>query len=366
MLINFAYYVQDKYASKFSDKHSPEVIDILASSNKAYNNLAVKDTNAANTQYKLNLDDNAQHSSTPQFNVTSNTYGYDSIDAVTKDKNKVYFNTSRFTGIRTLDRISNGDSNGKTYGFSAAQTSDKINTLGVLTGNDFGIGKNKQDQYDPTADDLIAFYFYDMVNDRYIPFRATVKGISKSSTVEWNDVSYMGRADKLYTYKGFVSSLAFNFTVNISSIKELAPTWQRINYFMSLGVKPSAYTAASNLYSRFIVPPIVKFTIGDLFVDQPCVITSIGFSVPEDALWETLGETYAKDNNWKYLNNVIEFSNSKNKYAQLPRTVEFSVSMNLLEKEKPIVGGAEFGSSYRDTNYENITNPNSFSSNLIT
>jgi hypothetical protein len=367
MLINFAYYLQDKYVSKFSDNHSPEVKSVLETLDKAYNSLAAKDTNdPTNTHYKINLDNGEKHQSISQFRVTSNTYGYDAIDQFTTNKNKIYLTSPRFAATRTLDRIADGDSsNGKTYGFSTTKTSDKINTLGVLSGTDFGVGKNNPGQYDPTTDDLVAFYFYDMVNDRYIPFRATVKGISKSSTAEWNDVSYMGRADKLYTYKGFVSSLAFGFTVNISTIKELAPTWQRINYFMSLGIKPSAYTAASNLYSRFIVPPIVKFTIGDLFVDQPCVITSIGFSVPEDAIWETLNETYAKDNNWTYLNGVIEYSNSKNKYAQLPRTVDFSVSMNLLEKEKPIVGGAEFGSSYRDINYENMVNPNSFSAKLI-
>ena len=135
-------------------------------------------------------------------------------------------------------------------------------------------------------------------------------------------------------------------------------------------VKPANYTAKNKTdlltFSRFIIPPMVKFTIGDLYADQPGLITSIGFSVPDDAAWETLDETYAMKNNWTYLNNIIQWTESKNKYAQLPRTVDFSVSMNLLEKEKPIVGGSHFGSAYHsDPYYNKLENQGTFSSALL-
>jgi len=112
---------------------------------------------------------------------------------------------------------------------------------------------------------------------------------------------------------------------------------------------------------------MIKFTIGDLYVDQPGLITSIGFSIPDDSAWETLNETYAAKNDWTYLNNVIQWTDKiKNKYAQLPRTVDFSVSMNLLEKEKPIVGGSHFGSAYHtDPYYTKISKEGTFSSNLL-
>ena len=261
------------------------------------------------------------------------------------------------------------DDHEKGKGFPTTNQADKINLLGVLDSNEFGPDAGKYMTYDPNTDDLIAFYFHDLVNDRYLPFRAVFKGISESATAEWNDVSYLGRADKLYTYKGFTRSISFNFTVNISSIKEFAPTWQKINYFVSL-IKPANYTAKNNAdlltFSRFIIPPMVKFTIGDLYVDQPGLITSIGFSVPDDAAWETLNEVYASSNDWTYLNNVIQWKKSTDKYAQLPRTVDFSVSMNLLEKEKPIVGGSHFGSAYHtDPYYQTVTSHATFSSDLL-
>ena len=54
------------------------------------------------------------------------------------------------------------------------------------------------------------------------------------------------------------------------------------------------------------------------------------------------------------------------KYGQFPRTVDLTLSMNLLEKEKSIMGGAQFGSSYRDSNYTNISSSGKFSEKLIT
>jgi len=391
-VVNYAYYVDKltknvkdggKYfsnRSKLNDPNDARVKDIKENLDRVLKGLQTKDINSSDMYYDLNPDNGYTHSPLPQFSETmGGTNGYDYIDRVTNkdqgfDKQFKYLTATRFANIRTLDPIPDGNSENKHYGFAGAGRSDKINTSGVLKRSEFafdGEGSENGKLYDPTQDDLIAFYFHDIVNDRYIPFRAAFKGVSESATAEWNDVSYLGRADKLYTYKGFSRSLSFNFTVNISSIKEFAPTWQKLNYFASL-VKPANYTAKNETdvltFSRFIIPPMIKFTIGDLYVDQPGVITSIGFSIPDDASWETLNEMYAKNenNHWTYLNNVIKWTGSKNKYAQLPRTVDISVSMNLLEKEKPIVGGSQFGSAYHsDPYYNTLENQDTFSSTLI-
>src|SRR5208283_3095836 len=85
-------------------------------------------------------------------------------------------------------------------------------------------------QYKPYDDDLIAFYFYDVVNSNYIPFRATVKGISEGNTAFWDELRFIGRADQLYSYNGFSRTLSFTFNVVISSVNELLPSWKKINY----------------------------------------------------------------------------------------------------------------------------------------
>lgn len=390
-VVNYAYYTDrltknvtdgGKYfsnRSKFNDPNDVRVKDIKENLDRVLKGLQVQDVNVVATgsnAYVLNPDNGYTHSPISQFSdAMGGTNGYDYIDKVTNkeqrlDKQFKYFTAGRFTNIRTIDPVPDGTVDNKHYGYAGSGRSDKINTIGVINSDKFGPGGSKNGKlYDPDADDLIAFYFHDLVNDRYIPFRSVFKGISESATAEWNDVSYMGRADKLYTYKGFTRTLSFGFTVNISSIKEFEATWQKINYFMGL-VKPANYTAAKETdlqtFSRFIIPPMIEFTIGNLYADQPGLITSIGFSVPDDSAWETLNETYANKNDWTYLNNVIKWGGSKNKFAQLPRTVDFSVSINLLEKEKPIVGGAQFGSAYHnDPYYKNIVNQGTFSSNLL-
>ena len=163
---------------------------------------------------------------------------------------------------------------------------------------------------------------------------------------DWTAVEYIGRADKLQSYKGFSRGLSFKFNVVANSIKELLPMWQRINYLVGL-TKPANYTQGgqtnNNIYSRFIIPPLVKFTIGDIYKNQPGVIKSIGMNIPDNCVWETLSEEYAEKNDWSYLNGVIQWNNSKGKYAQFPRECELNLSMDLLEKERPVVGGNNFG-----------------------
>lgn len=249
---------------------------------------------------------------------------------------------------------------------------DNINLKEIINGDNFDISNyysnnNDLDKYSPYSDDIIAFYFKDIVNDRYIPFRATVTGIQESMVADWTDVKYINRADRLYTYGGFSRTLSFRFNVAISSVKELLPTWKRINYFVGL-VKPSNYTDGT-VYSRFIIPPLIEFTIGDMYKNQPAVITQIGLSVPDNATWEVLPEEMAKLNDWQYLNGRINWRDSKNKYAQFPMECEINVNMNVLEKELTHTGGSHFGDFYIDNVYEatrGISGDESFSSNLYT
>ena len=211
------------------------------------------------------------------------------------------------------------DPNGK--GFAGVNQSDLINVLHVQSKTDDFINK-----------DLIKFYFYDIYNKKYIPFRATVKGISERSVSSWDDFQYIGNADKVYNYKGFTRGLGFNFTVLAMSVKELLPMWQRINYLMGL-------TKPANYKNGFIVPPLVMMTIGDIYKNQPIVINSINMTIPDNATWETISESEDK---FEYLNGRLK-SNDNVTLAQFPREAEISIDANILEKEKPKVGRNNFG-----------------------
>ena len=222
--------------------------------------------------------------------------------------------------------------------------------------------------YEPYNDDLIAFYFYDIVNEKHIPFRASVIGINDSFQAEWPSYKYIGRADKLYTYDGITRQLSFSFKVIANSVKELLPMWKRINYLCGLTM-PANYTSvpsdSDDSTSQFAVPPLVLLTLGDMYKEQPILINRVGLSIPESAAWETVHENAEQD--WSYLNNIITWTGSKGKVAQFPREVDISVDLTPLFKERPVTGMANFGHAPRDiTNSELIAGTNNkFSQGLI-
>ena len=209
-------------------------------------------------------------------------------------------------------------------GFAGVNQSDLINVLNVQTDTTNFIDR-----------DLIKFYFYDVYNQKYIPFRATVKAISERSVSTWDDFQYIGNADKVYNYKGFTRGLGFSFNVVAMSVKEMLPMWQRINYLMGL-------TKPANYKNGFIVPPLVMLTIGDIYNNQPIVINSINMTIPDNATWETVSDDSYKISQFQYLNGRLKL-NKLVALAQFPREAEISIDANILEKEKPKVGKSNFG-----------------------
>jgi len=254
----------------------------------------------------------------------ANIKTYSIINSIAKSSNQGVSGKNINQTFESLVGQKQALENPEKKGFPGYGKSDQINLEGVQSYDEKSGIPNRSEF------DQIVFYFEDVVNNRFIPFRATVKGINDSINPEWQDIRYMGRADKIVTYRGFSRELNFNFAVYASSISELLPMWQKINYLMGLG-KPSKYTNFTDknggITGAFIVPPFVKIRIGDMYKNQPAILTSIGLSVPEDASWETLSGV-----SYEYLNGSIS---SNDKTAQFPTRVEIQVNMSLLEKERP-------------------------------
>ena len=234
------------------------------------------------------------------------------IDSSKTDKDNTLSYLAKYRKYKQSDLLD--DPAGK--GFAGVNQSDLINILNVKTDTNDFINK-----------DLIKFYFYDIYNQKYIPFRATVKGISERSVSSWDDFQYIGNADKVYNYKGFTRGLGFSFTTVAMSVKEMLPMWQRINYLMGL-------TKPANYKNGFIVPPLVMLTIGDIYNNQPIVINSISMTIPDNATWETVSNGKFP---FEYLNGRLSL-NGDVTLAQFPREADINIDANILEKEKPKVG----------------------------
>lgn len=141
-------------------------------------------------------------------------------------------------GIITLDnrmfaKVSDYEAN------SLANSSDQYNEYDVINGERDEIPDELTS--DDQSKDLIFFYFYDLINKIYVPFRATVTGLSDQHSADWETIEYIGRADKLFLYKGFSRDVNFSFSVYANSAKEMLPMWNRINYLVGF-TKPSKYT----------------------------------------------------------------------------------------------------------------------------
>ena len=220
---------------------------------------------------------------------------------------------------------------------------DYVNSLGVLNADEFAEKYN--DQFNGLGPDLVKFYFYDIVNNRFIPFNATVKGLQENNTSTWEPVEYLGRPDKLYYYKGFTRDVSFNFKVVAHSVKELLPMWQRVNYLVGL-TRPSNYTSTVN--GGFMIPPMVQFTLGDFYKNHFVVLNSCNVSIPEDASWELINESTVQQQDWSYnLGNIFTFDKTsmKGKVAQFPREAEITINMSLMEKDRPKTGRALWGNA---------------------
>ena len=236
----------------------------------------------------------------------------------------------------TLDgNLGNDFSNytGKNY----SSRIDKYNIKSVVSGS---IQGNSDNEYTDALIDLIQFYFYDLVNNKFIPFRATLTGISMPNTADWDEIKYMGRADKVYIYKGFSRELSFSFKVYANSPEEMVPMWSRINYITTL-VKPANYTQ-NQIGNNFIVPPFVKLTIGDLVSSQPVILKSIDLTVPDEASWE-LTRANSEISNYTFLSDLVTRSGVT--LGQVPMMVEISISATILEKEQPQAGKLNFANS---------------------
>jgi len=128
--------------------------------------------------------------------------------------------------------------------------------------------------------DFIKFRFYDIVNNKYIIFRAILDGISDSISTDYGEEKFIGRPDKLYVYQGADRSVSFNFKVYPKTKQEFPVLLEKMNYLVGL-----CYPSYTKENERMITP-FIKLTIGDMFKDAPGVMDSLTVTVEDSSTWE--------------------------------------------------------------------------------
>lgn len=309
----------------------PESNEISQKKASAERYTVVKDNNPSQTTYK----------------------NYSSIPS-SRNNNAKFYNAMINFGATVADRPTSGASSmggALSKLFAGASGSGVIDKYNAITPDEASGMKSSRTNIpsaiigsDAQSTDVVFFYFYDLVNETYVPFRATISGLSEQNSADWEDVTYMGRADKLFVYKGFSRDANLSFSVYANSIQELIPMWKRIDYLVGF-TRPSKYTGSGNrsameqsvletsvreTVSQFIYPPMVTLRLGDLYNDQPCIITSVGVNIPDDTNWES----YRGDEDYSYIVGPNKKITTKAKSRQLPLKADISITMKLMEKSQ--------------------------------
>jgi hypothetical protein len=138
--------------------------------------------------------------------------------------------------------------------------------------------------------DIIPFIISILNNDSQVGgsyrknmhFRAFIDSFSDSYDADWSPIEYMGRAEKLYKYKGFGRKISMAFTVVAQSREEITAMYDKLN-FLASSLAPEYL---DSLTSGYMAGNIAYITLGEYIYDQPGIITSLTFDIPEESPWE--------------------------------------------------------------------------------
>ena len=127
--------------------------------------------------------------------------------------------------------------------------------------------------------DFIKFNFRDVVNNKFIVFRAILEGISDSISPEFGEERFIGRPDKVYIYQGTERNVSFNFKIYPKTKQELPVLMEKLNYLVGL-------CYPSHTEGNRMVTPLMQLTIGDMFTDATGLLGGLTVTVEDATTWE--------------------------------------------------------------------------------
>ena len=272
--------------------------------------------------------------------------------------------------VRFEGRVNLGDPGKKglirsNYSKGAIGLNGKVNVVDKITAmymyNAENVTTNKE------KNDFVKFRFGVINPDQpkektFVHFIAIFDGaITDNMTANWDSFKYLGRAEDFYNYTGFTRSVSFSFTVVAQSKPELALMYQKLNYLQS------SLTPNYNKTNGFMRGNLHQLTIGGYFYEQPGVITSLNYTMPNDSPWEI-----AIPSNFLTADSATDGSGIKSdpSVKELPHRIEVQVGFNPIHTFLPqIVGSAYdtnnpngiFGKGDIDQRYIALANENSVS-----
>jgi hypothetical protein len=213
--------------------------------------------------------------------------------------------TKKYSKLKNEERVSMGVSKrmGFGYGKDLADTGDIINNTLPFAGE---TGKDAKggslDEYD-----FIPLKFHSVGQGKTVQFRATLSGLSETVSPSWDSAKFIGSPFNYYTYSGVERSVQFNFKVYSLNEDEHKVAWEKINFLTSLAY-PQGYQYLS------VTAPIIKFTLGNMYVSRVGFVESLSYTINDNAPWEIGLDKAMKD-------------------YKLPKIIDVSVTIKFIENK---------------------------------
>ena len=212
------------------------------------------------------------------------------------------------------------DENGN-YVATTGNYGDALNDKVAFSENDEKNGKTKLTNGNYLEDmDFIPLKFYSVAKKSVVMFRATLSGFSETLRPTWESNKFVGNPFNYYTYSSIERTATFKFKIYSLSAKEHIAAWQRIKFLTSL-VYPQGYYSAA----KYVVPPFIKFTLGDLYHKKEGFIESLTYTVDDNYSWETGLNAMPGETNL-YGTGQNELMNYK-----LPMIIDVDISIKFVE-----------------------------------
>jgi hypothetical protein len=168
------------------------------------------------------------------------------------------------------------------------------------------------------VDDFVKFMFHDLNTNERFRFRAYIENVSEDFSPNWQEVKILGRADSPYIYQGFERSVSISFKAAALSRGDLMLMWDQLERLAKTTVP--RYQANAKMKG-----PLIKFTLGNWFINTPAFIKSLSYTVDNETPWEiNLSDS-----------GVYGGSNKENNVGELPMIVSVQVSMQIFGEVRP-------------------------------
>ena len=201
---------------------------------------------------------------------------------------------------------------------------DIINQAAVSNEDILVDGKTPLEEYD-----LIPLVIKNTFSGKRAHFRCSIQGLTETTTPSWSTSKFLGNPFNLYTYDGVERSVTFTLQIFALNAQELVNNWEKLKFLTYLCYPTSYQTEAG-----YVVPPFIKFTLGDMYKNKDGFIESLSYTIPDTGVWETGDGTEIVDSEFldKVGGGAKKLTEADLKGYKLPKFVDASLTIKFVEQ----------------------------------